>query len=109
MVIPRVIVFRWQIAGMLMRGLTGRGRRAYLLVATSLFLLSMSLLILKSWATPRPPPILPDVGFTRSFSQHAAYQSRPMFSQKEWDNLIQEETQRGIVWFVQVSHSMPLF
>ncbi|KAK3873604.1 hypothetical protein Pcinc_021388 [Petrolisthes cinctipes] len=95
---------RWQIGGgMLMRGLTGRGRRAYLIVATLLFLLSMSLLILKSWATPRLPPILPDVGFTRGFSQHAAYHSRPLFSQKEWDNLIQEETQRGLVWFVQVS------
>ncbi|KAK8744460.1 hypothetical protein OTU49_000817 [Cherax quadricarinatus] len=90
-----------KMANLLVRAVTPRGRRVYLMMATGLFLLSMSLLFIKSLSGKLPMRHLQfNEGFYRSKYLESNYLQ---YSRKDWEEKIDRDSQRGLIWLVQIS------
>ncbi|XP_071546488.1 transmembrane protein 62-like isoform X2 [Panulirus ornatus] len=84
------------------RAITPRGRRIYLLMATGLFVLSMSLLVMKSWSGRVP---LKNLEISYGFYQSSPFleSNHLQYSHREWEEKVTKESQRGLTWLVQIS------
>ncbi|XP_045615253.1 transmembrane protein 62 isoform X2 [Procambarus clarkii] len=89
------------MASLWLRAITPRGRKIYLVTATGLFLLSISLLIIRSLSGKLPIRHLEfNEGFYQSQYSESSYLQ---YSRKDWEEKINKDSQRGLVWLVQIS------
>lgn len=83
--------------------ITPRGRKIYLLMATGLFVLSMSLLVMRSWSGRMPLKNLED-SYEFYKNSQISESNYLRYSRKEWEEKVNKESQRGLTWLVQVSN-----
>ncbi|XP_042204049.1 transmembrane protein 62-like isoform X2 [Homarus americanus] len=90
------------MASIWLRAISPRGRKIYLVVATALFLLSMSLLVIRSLGGK-----LHLKHFEYNDGLYRAHQysesSYLQYSRKEWEEKVNKDSQRGLTWLVQIS------
>lgn len=92
----------FQMGSLRTRGRTAKGRRIYLLVAAVICLMSILLLVIRSWSERLPFRTIKWKGNMDPSGRNKA-SNHGQYSDSDRENTMGKGSQKGLTWFVQVS------